>query len=185
MFPADCALVFGAAVYRGTQPGPAIVRRVGEAARLYREGQIQRLILTGGKGEGNQQTEAAVMRQQAIASGVRAHDIIIEDRARSTWENLLFAKNLTSDCSSVVAVSDQYHLGRIKLLALRQHWRGLMTWPAEEHPPTTAIEQQAFTREVYAVLYYALFLDYLLPLAPEAAEELLPKNALAPSEWLT
>jgi len=85
----------------------------------------------------------------------------MEDQARSTWENLLYSKNLTSKCSSVVAISDQYHLGRIKLLALRQGWRGLMTLPAQDHPPI-GLEQTLFTREVFAVIYYGLFLDYMV-----------------------
>jgi uncharacterized SAM-binding protein YcdF (DUF218 family) len=164
-FPVECAVVFGAAVSRGSEPGPAIVRRVGEAARLYREGQIDLLILTGGKGEGNRKAEAEVMREQAIAGNVRAEDIVLEDQARSTWENLVFAKNLTSGCSSVVAISDQYHLGRIRLLALRQGWRGLQTWPAQNHEPV-GTERKGFLREVIAVLYYGLFLDTVIPLAP-------------------
>ncbi len=166
-FPADCALVFGAAVSRGSQAGPAIVRRVGEAARLYREGLVERLILTGGKGEGNQKTEAEVMRGQAIRGGVQPKDIVLEENAHSTWENLLYSKNLTSDCSSVVAVSDQYHLGRIYFLALRQGWRGLMTWPAAQHAPIGA-ERVAFMREVFGVLYYGLFIDIVWPLTPSS-----------------
>lgn len=171
VFPADCAIVFGAAVYRGTQPGPAITRRVGEAAQLYREGKVKRLIVTGGKGEGNTRTEGDVMRQQALLQNVKAQDITVEDQARSTWENLENTKNLTSTCSSVVAVSDQYHLGRIKLLAFRQGWRGLMTWPSENHPPV-GLEQKGFAREVFAVLYYALFLDelHIWPTVPEPSE---------------
>jgi uncharacterized SAM-binding protein YcdF (DUF218 family) len=164
-FPVECAVVFGAAVSRGSQAGPAIVRRVGEAARLYREGQVDRLILTGGKGEGNRKTEAEVMREQALLGNVRAEDIVLEDQARSTWENLLYAKNLTSDCSSVVAISDQYHLGRIRLLAARQGWRGLQLWPAQDHDPV-GTEEKGFLREVIAVLYYGLFLDAVMPLAP-------------------
>ncbi len=159
--------MFGAAVSRGSNAGPAIVRRVGEASRLYREGKVQHLIMTGGKGEGNRKTEAEVMRQQAIVGFVPAHAIALEDQSHSTWENLLYSKNLTSDCSSVVAISDQYHLGRIRLLAFRQGWRGLMTWPAQQHEPL-GLEQRGFMREVFAVLYYGLFIDVVWPLAPVA-----------------
>lgn len=164
-FPVECALVFGAAVSRGSNAGPAIVRRVGEASRLYHDGQVQRLIMTGGKGEGNRKTEAEVMREQAIAGLVPAYAITLEDQAHSTWENLLYSKNLTSNCLGVVAISDQYHLGRIRLLAFRQGWRGLMTWPAQQHEPF-GLEQRGFMREVFAVLYYGLFMDVIWPLEP-------------------
>ena len=160
-FPADCALVFGAAVYGGSKPGPAIVRRVAAAAELYRNGQVSRLILSGGRGEGNRETEAAVMQTVAVEQGVGTADIWLEESSTSTQENLSYARNLTSDCSSVVAISDQYHLGRIRLLAWRQGWFSLMTYPAQDREPVTPAERWSFQREVFGVLYYGLFLDYV------------------------
>lgn len=160
-FPVECAVVFGAAVSRGTEPGPAITRRVAAAADLYRHDQIQRLILTGGRGEGNARTEAQVMQSVALQQGIARADITLENSARSTWENLLYSRNLTKDCSSVVAISDQYHLGRIRLLAWRQHWFDLQLYPAQTREPAVGIERWSFQREVFATLYYGLFLDHV------------------------
>ncbi len=168
VFPADCAVVFGAAVYRGSQPGPAITRRVAAAADLYRNDQVKTLILTGGRGEGNARTEAEVMQSYAIRQGVDRDDIVMENTARSTWENIEYARNLTRDCKSVVAVSDQYHLGRITLLAWRQGWFDLQTYPAQDREPVAGIERWSFQREVFGVLYYGLFLDTLWQIAPTA-----------------
>jgi uncharacterized SAM-binding protein YcdF (DUF218 family) len=164
--PADCAVVFGAAVSRGSQPGPAITRRVAAAADLYRNDQIDRLILTGGRGEGNTSTEAEVMQRVAVRQGIARADMTLENSARNTWENLLNSRNLTEDCSSVVAISDQYHLGRIRLLAWRQHWFDLQLYPAQNREPAVGIERWSFQREVFAVLYYGLFLDYVWPMDP-------------------
>jgi uncharacterized SAM-binding protein YcdF (DUF218 family) len=171
-FPVDCAVVFGAAVYRGSHAGPAIVRRVAAAADLYRNNNVNRLILSGGRGEGNAQSEAFVMRREALKQGVDMRDIVIEEQSRSTKENLRYTRNLTSDCSSVVAISDQYHLGRIRLLAWRQGWFGLQIYPAQNREPVTGTERWSFQREVFGVLYYGMFLDYLWPLdADEALED--------------
>lgn len=166
--PVDCGIVFGAAVSHGSQPGPAITRRVAAAADLYRQGQVNRLVLTGGRGEGNANTEAEVMQRVALQQGIAAADITLENNARSTWENLLLSRNLTSDCKSVVAISDQYHLGRIRLLAWRQGWFNLQLYPAQDREPTVGIERWSFQREVFAVLYYGLFFDYVWPLAPSS-----------------
>lgn len=168
VLPVDCAIVFGAAVSRGSQAGPAITRRVAAAADLYRNDQVNRLVLTGGRGEGNASTEAEVMKRVALQQGINEKDITLENNARSTWENLQFSRNLTSDCSSVVAVSDQYHLGRIRLLAWRQGWFDLQLYPAQDREPAAGIERWSFQREVFAVLYYGLFIDTVWSLAPSA-----------------
>lgn len=156
--PADCALVFGAAVY-GNLPGPAIVRRVETAATLYKEKKVNTLILSGGRGEGNQQSEATIMRREAVRRGVSAQDIVMEDASHSTWENLLYSQNLTSECSSVVGISDAYHLARIALIADRQGWVNFGTVPAGTRPPEMS-ENQSVLRETFAYLYYALRMDY-------------------------
>jgi hypothetical protein len=106
------------------------------------------------------------MQSYALRQGVRRADMVLENNARSTWENLQFVRNLTQDCESVVAISDQYHLGRIRLLAWRQGWFGLQTYPAQDREPVAGIERWSFQREVFGVLYYGLFLDTILQIAP-------------------
>lgn len=125
-FPADCAIVFGAAVHgvpdpeEGTLrvlPGPGIRRRIETAAALYRQGRVSKVFLTGGTGEGMPASEASVMRDEAIRRGIRASDIVIEDQSHSTMENIQFIRPLIADCQKVIAISDSYHLARIELLA--------------------------------------------------------------------
>jgi uncharacterized SAM-binding protein YcdF (DUF218 family) len=195
-FPADCALVFGAAVYASTQPGPAIVRRIATAADLYRSHQVNRLILTGGRGEGNRASEAEVMKRQAILEGVSASDIVTEDQSHSTWENLLNSRNLTSDCKSVVGISDAYHLARIELLARRMGWTELKTQPAEIRPDRGS-ENRSVLREAVAYIYYAFHIDEWI--STDAIQKHLPfagsqmlsmtggfqKDALVSSFYLT
>lgn len=171
-FPAECGLVFGAAITGKSNAGPAIVRRVGEAARLWKEGQVKTLILTGGKGDSWQFSEAAVMRQEAIRQGVDGRDILIEDGARSTKENLANSRVLVEEyCSSVIAISDRYHLARIRLLAKRAGWGSLPTHGAEDLSPPGATLRSPFTakartvmRELAAYVYYAVGADAFLHL---------------------
>ena len=153
---ADCAIVFGAAVYGANRPGPALVRRVGTATALYRKGKVRRLFFTGGRGgEGTGQSEAAVMRTQAVDEGVHPGDIVLEEQSRSTWENLLNTRNLTKDCQNVVGISDAYHLARIELIASQQGWGGLHTLPASGRPPRWQ-EARSIIRETFGYVYYLL-----------------------------
>ncbi len=110
-----------------------------------------------------------VMRALAIELGVQPQDIILEDQSHSTWENIAYAKNLTSQCSSVVGVSDPYHLARIELLSWRQGWGDLDTIPATvplaDRPPL--YNDKPSMREIFAYIYYALFIDLVLPELPD------------------
>ncbi len=162
--PADCGIVFGAAVY-GKYPGPAVQRRVAAAVEQYRQGNIKRLFLTGGKGGKDILTEAQAMQQLAIEQGVDPNDIALEEHARSTWENILFTRPLTTACTSVVGISDAFHLARIELLARRQGWGSLTTFPAELHP-TPRSEQSSLFRESAAYMYYFFHMDQIWNAAP-------------------
>ncbi len=157
---ADCAVVFGAAVRSGDQAGPGIVRRVETATRLYGEGKVHVIYLTGGKGGGNQLSEAEVMREFALRHGVPEKHLILEQESTSTWENVAHTKNLTKDCSQILAISDRYHLARIDLIARMQQWGNVGTFPADRHPPES-FETPAVIRETLAYIYYGLKLQFL------------------------
>lgn len=157
---ADCALVFGSAAYGYDVPGPAMLRRVSTAVRLYHEGAVSRLILTGGKVDQDDQSEAEVMQRYAMRQSVPAGDMRTEERATSTWQNLRFAKPLLQDCTSVLGISDGYHLGRIRLFAFMQGWGSLDTYPADTLPPR-AHHLQSFVRELAAAVYYMVLVPFV------------------------
>lgn len=154
--PAECALVFGAAVHRGDVAGPAIYRRVRTAVELYREGEVERLILTGGLGESlyQQKSEADVMRDVALTMGVDSGDVVLEEQAQSTWENIQFSEPLLADCDSIVGISDRYHLARIALIAEKRGWENVGTFPASQHP-TFLFELRSVLREAVGLMYYS------------------------------
>jgi len=168
-FPADCGLVFGAAVYGYDKPGPAIVRRISTAARLYREGKVKTLILAGGvgRGVGESLSEAAVMQEEAAALGVSMSNIITEESSHSTWENLLYSQSLAKECDHVVGISDGYHLTRIRFLAMRQGWDNFTVLPADERPARPS-ELKSILREMLGLLYYVFHIDRLFGSPMEA-----------------
>jgi uncharacterized SAM-binding protein YcdF (DUF218 family) len=167
VLPADCALVFGAAVYGYDRPGPAIVRRISTANRLYNEKLVQKLIVAGGVGRGGGESlsEASVMRAEAMENGVHSNNILVEEQSHSTLENLLFSKELAKSCNSVVGISDAYHLTRIRLLAFQQGWEHFTVYPADLRPPVMS-ELKSIGREVFGVLYYGLYIDRIIDIPP-------------------
>ncbi|MFA6038945.1 MAG: YdcF family protein [Candidatus Peribacteraceae bacterium] len=161
--PADCGVVFGAAVHSVFDndeekyvnvAGPGISRRVLTAVQLYREKKLKRLIMSGGRGEGMRASEAEVMRDVAVAEGVDPKDITIETQSTSTEENLLLVRPLTGSCSSTVAISDRYHLARIGYIAGKQGWE-LSTFPAQRHADSL-FEVYSVIREVGALFMFTL-----------------------------
>jgi len=165
--PADCAIVFGAAVYGSQFPGPGIVRRVGGAGEYYREGLIEgKIILTGGTGTGNKFSEAQVMKREALKQGIPSSRIITEEDSHSTLENLTYSQPLAKGCKNVVGISDNYHLARIDLLAGRLDWENFSTVPIRG-TPIPDFERKTIAREILAYIYYALHLDTLIHLYTE------------------
>lgn len=154
-FPVDCVVVFGAAVHKGSVAGPGITRRVETAVDLYNEGKVKTIVLTGGKGSEELESEAAVMQKVAMRMGVDPADIVLEEQARSTWENLERTAPLVADCTSVVGISDRYHLARIAYLADMQGWGNFRTLPATR-VPNPLFEVRAAFREALGIVYYSL-----------------------------
>lgn len=159
-FPADCAVVFGAAVHKGNMPGPGITRRMHTAIELYRKGNVNHLILSGGRGGPFVESEAHVMRGLALRSGVDAVDISVEEKSQSTWQNLLYSRSLVTDagCHSVVGVSDRYHLARIRYFAWLQDWDYVQTFPATDTAPRE-FEFRSVIREALIIILYTFVED--------------------------
>jgi uncharacterized SAM-binding protein YcdF (DUF218 family) len=98
-------------------------RRVRHAARLYTEGFVPRLLVTGGVTAPGRAAEAEIMASVAVEAGVPSGDILVETLARTTMENvvraaaLLRERDLLASLTTVILVSCAYHMGRSRLLA--------------------------------------------------------------------
>jgi uncharacterized SAM-binding protein YcdF (DUF218 family) len=118
---ADAIVVLGAAQYNG-RPSPVFRARLDHAVDLYEAGIGRYLVMTGGKAVGDRTTEAAAARAFAMARGVPASAILVEDRGRTTLESLHTVATLLRehDLSSAVFVSDRTHMLRVLRIARDQ-----------------------------------------------------------------
>ena len=118
--PADAIIVLGAAQYVG-RPSPVLRARLDHAISLWRRGLAPRLILTGGTGEGDTVSEAAVGRRYAMRRGVPDSAILLENHGRTTSESLQAVAGLlrARGDTAVILVSDPFHMLRLSILARR------------------------------------------------------------------
>ena len=115
---ADAAVVLGAAVW-SQGVSPVFRERINHAIDLYRRGRVHKIIFTGGQGNRNEPTEAAAARAYAVSNGISPSDILIEQRSHTTYENLVYAKQLADvhGLEKVLIVSDPLHMKRAIAMA--------------------------------------------------------------------
>ena len=116
--PADAIVVMGAAQYDG-RPSPLFAARLDHAIDLFHAGIAPRLIVTGGKREGDRTTEAASARDYAIARDVPPEAILAEDGSRTTLASVRAVAGIMDDAglSTAVFVSDPSHMLRVLWMA--------------------------------------------------------------------
>jgi vancomycin permeability regulator SanA len=132
---ADAAVVFGARVFDSGALSPSLRDRVATGVELYRGGLVRKLIMSGGV-EPNGIDETAAMRSAAIEAGVPASAILVDPKGVDTDSTV---RNTTAvfrrrGIKRVLAVSQGYHLPRIKLAYLAVGY-DVRTVPAREIEP--------------------------------------------------
>ena len=156
--PADAIVVMGAAQYNGV-PSRVFAARLDHAVALYFAGIAPRIVVTGGKAEGDRTTEAAAGRAFAIGLGVPEEDILVEDQSRTTLESIQAVSALlaANDAHSAIFVSDRPHMLRVLRMASDV---GIIGWgsPTRTSPIEDDLSGQidATVHELGALAYYFL-----------------------------
>ena len=116
---ADCIVGFG-------NFNTNIARR---AAELYHQGLAPKILFTGGLGRNTEglfpEPEAVRFAKVAMACGVPAEDILIEDKSANTKENIEFTRSLLEahgiPCNHILGVHQPFMERRIKA-AMGVYW---------------------------------------------------------------
>ncbi|MDR2495485.1 MAG: YdcF family protein [Spirochaetaceae bacterium] len=148
---ADCLVVLGCQV-DGEIPSVPLSRRALAAAGYLHENPRTKAVVTGGRGPGERISESEAMRRILLGAGIAEDRILMEERAASTFENLVFsdARYGLAD-KRVVIVSSDYHLFRALSLAKRLGYRHVSGLGSKSLLPSLPIY---LLREYAAVLYY-------------------------------
>lgn len=115
---ADVAIILGASTYNG-KVSPVYQERMNHGIALYNEGYVQKLIVTGGVGQDNDESDAYIAKQYAVSQGVPDTDILTEDSSTITQENLENSKVIMEEngYDTAIIVSDPLHMRRSMLIA--------------------------------------------------------------------
>jgi len=113
---ADAIVVFGGGVGETGSPGKSTIERARYAAELYQAGFANKIVFSSGYTY--TYNDAENMRLIALSTGVHAKDITLEKRAASTYENVVFTKEIldSNKWNSILLVSSPYNMRRASLV---------------------------------------------------------------------
>ena len=155
--PADVAIVLGAAA-ADDGVSPVFRERINQGVRLYREGYVSALIITGGYGAGNRHSDAWIGARYAAEQGVPEADILLEERSAITEENLRNAKEIMDESgfSSALIVSDPLHMKRSMRMARDLGIEAYSSPTATSMYRGTWVKLKFLAREVFFYVGYKL-----------------------------
>ena len=110
--PAAAIMVMGAAQYDGV-PSPDLRARLDEALLLFRKGDSDLIVVTGGKEKGDRFTEAEAGDRYLVSEGVPAADIL-QAGGNTTYENVLDAapQLRARHAVTILVTTDPFHEDR-------------------------------------------------------------------------
>ncbi len=111
-FPrADAALVLGARVHADGRPSRFLRERIEVGARLWLDGAVDRVIVSGAGEDSSGHGEPTVMRREAEALGVHPDAIVADPHGVDTYSSCVRALRVWS-AATVIVCSQEFHLPR-------------------------------------------------------------------------
>jgi len=154
--PADAIVVFGAAEYSG-HPSPVLRARLDHAFDLYERHIAPVVITTGGAAADPTFSEGGVGRDYLRKRGVPENALIAETQGSDTAESaqrvaVIMRANGLHSC---VAVSDAYHVFRIRKLLEHENIGPVYVAPRADSKPHGAMQRLTATlREATSYLLW-------------------------------
>jgi uncharacterized SAM-binding protein YcdF (DUF218 family) len=147
LHPADAIVVFGAAEYAG-HPSPVLRARLDHSFDLFHRGIAPVVITTGGAASDPSFSEGGVGRDYLMHRGIPERNLIAETQGSDTAQSAVRVAVImrANGLHSCVAVSDAYHVFRIKKLLEHEGISPVYVAPRPESRPRSAVQR------IYAVL---------------------------------
>ena len=118
----DVVLVLGGGIRQG-EVQPTLQMRLDTALAYHRRNPYALIIVTGGMGHREYDSEAAIMARYLIAHGVPAERILLEDAAYSTFTNMTYSRVMLDEIFdgpfTAVVVTSDFHMFRSAAFARR------------------------------------------------------------------
>src|SRR5579863_3415586 len=139
---ADAIVVFGAAEYSG-RPSPVLKARLDHALDLFHRGVAPVVITTGGAASDPTFSEGGVGKDYLMRHGVPERSLIAETQGRDTAESAIRVGVImhANGLHSCVAVSDAYHVFRIRKLLEHEGISPVYTAPRTDFRPHSIVQR--------------------------------------------
>lgn len=140
----------------GDKPSLSLQERLIEAYEFLTENPDAACIVTGGKGSDENISEAECMYRWLVERGIDASRVYKEDRATSTRENIVYAKEiiLGNDLNkNIVVITSDYHTYRASITA-KEVGLGFGSSPSET---SILLLPSFYIRELYAIIFEWVF----------------------------
>jgi uncharacterized SAM-binding protein YcdF (DUF218 family) len=132
---ADVIVIFGAAEYVG-RPSPVYRARLDHGYELFQKRMAPVVITTGGSAQDPDFSEGGVGRDYLLRRGIPEEALIAETQGSDTAQSAARVANImrTNGMGSCIAVSDAYHVFRIRALLEKEGVRVELAPRPESRP---------------------------------------------------
>ncbi|WP_454382060.1 YdcF family protein [Streptococcus sp. Marseille-Q7156] len=126
----DFIIIHGAGLLGGEKVTPLLKRRIDKAVEAYHKSKNSniKIIASGGKGADEKISEAqAICNYILEETDVSMESILLEDKSRTTYENLLFSKEVGEQLVEnpcFLFVTNDYHVFRTSTYARKLNMKG-------------------------------------------------------------
>jgi SanA protein len=141
--------VFGAGLTRSGKPTHVLEDRVQTAAKLYRAGKVEKLLMSGDN-RFSYYNEPEAMRQYALTLGIPSEAMVLDYAGRRTYDTCYRAKAIFG-LDSALLVTQHFHLPRALFLSSAVGINAIgVEVPTERYWPTVQLIWNV--REQFATL---------------------------------
>lgn len=143
----DCTVLVLGCQVKGERPSASLKYRLDAALEFCETHPGVPVIVSGGRGDNEEVTEASVMREYLIRHGLDKAQVIAEEESLDTAENLTACRRIIKDrglSERIVLVTSFYHQYRAGQRAHRAGFGTVIPCPAASVP---ALWLQSWTRE--------------------------------------
>lgn len=153
--PGATVVVLGCRVY-GERPSLSMVERLDAAYDYLMEHEASACVLSGGRGNGENITEAECMYRYLVDKGISPSRLYKEEGSATTRENLLYSQQLIKEqgLNPVIAIAtSEYHEYRAGQIAKKLG----ITYAAVPGRTAIWLFPTYYVRELYGILYEWVF----------------------------
>lgn len=120
-----------------------------------------KIIVSGGKGRGENVSEAYAMKSYLLSKGIEEKNIIMEDQSKTTKENFCFSKNIIEKDShkkienlNIKVITTDFHTLRSKIISKKIGYANTTFYTSKSNGALLILN---YTREFFALLCNIVF----------------------------